>query len=95
MKLQSGESVVADEAYLRESILTPAAKITAGYQPIMPTFQGLVSEEELLELVEYIKSLQPAPTGSDRDDAGARRASGSVEAVVGPVAPAPAPAAQR
>ena len=55
--LQSGEKVVADEAYIRESILNPAAKITAGYQPIMPTFQGQVSEEQLLALVEYVKSL--------------------------------------
>jgi cytochrome c oxidase subunit 2 len=57
--LQSGEMVVADEAYLRESILNPSAKITAGYQPIMPTFQGLVTEEQLLQLIEYVKSLQP------------------------------------
>jgi cytochrome c oxidase subunit 2 len=55
--LQSGEKVVVDEAYIRESILNPAAKITAGYQPIMPTFQGQVSEEQLLALVEYVKSL--------------------------------------
>jgi cytochrome c oxidase subunit 2 len=55
--LQSGEKVVADEAYVRESILNPAAKIVAGYQPIMPTFQGQVSEEQLLALVEYVKSL--------------------------------------
>jgi cytochrome c oxidase subunit 2 len=57
---QSGEMVVVDEAYVRESILNPSAKVTAGYQPIMPTFQGLVSEEGLLELIEYVKSL-PAP----------------------------------
>ena len=56
--LEGGGTVVADEAYIRESILNPAAKITAGYQPIMPTFQGLVSEEQLLELIEYVKSLQ-------------------------------------
>ena len=55
--LQSGETIVVDEAYLRESILTPAAKITAGFQPIMPAFQGLVSEEQLLELIEYLKAL--------------------------------------
>jgi cytochrome c oxidase subunit 2 len=61
--LQSGETVVADEAYVRESILNPSAKITAGYQPVMPTFQGLVSEEQLLQLVEYIKSLQPQKAG--------------------------------
>jgi len=61
--LQSGEKVMADEAYIRESILNPAAKITAGYQPIMPTFQGQVSEEQLLALVEYVKSLHPPNIG--------------------------------
>jgi cytochrome c oxidase subunit 2 len=62
--LQNGESVTADEAYLRESILNPGARITAGFQPIMPTFQGQISEEQLLALIEYIKSLstpQQAP----------------------------------
>ncbi|HEY2906986.1 MAG TPA: cytochrome c oxidase subunit II [Vicinamibacterales bacterium] len=59
--LQSGETAVVDEAYVRESILLPSAKITAGYQPIMPTFQGLVSEEQLLELIEYVKSLKTQP----------------------------------
>ena len=61
--LLSGENVVVDEAYLRESILTPGAKITAGFQPIMPAFQGLVSEEQLLQLIEYVKSLQTQPQG--------------------------------
>jgi cytochrome c oxidase subunit II len=70
--LQNDETVVADEAYIRESILNPAAKITAGFQPIMPAFQGLVSEEQLLALIEYVKSLttqpqvepaRPAPSG--------------------------------
>jgi cytochrome c oxidase subunit 2 len=58
IELQNGQRVVADEAYLRESILMPAGKITAGFQPIMPAFQGLVSEENLLELIEYMKSLK-------------------------------------
>jgi cytochrome c oxidase subunit 2 len=49
---------VVDEAYLRESILNPGSKIVNGFQPIMPTFQGLVSEEGLLELIEYVKSLK-------------------------------------
>ena len=53
--------MTVDEAYVRESILTPAAKITAGFQPIMPTFQGLVTEEQLLALVEYVKSLKGLP----------------------------------
>ncbi len=60
--LQSGGTVVVDEAYIRESILTPAAKVVAGFQPIMPTFQGLVSEEGLLELIEYVKSLKTEAT---------------------------------
>jgi cytochrome c oxidase subunit 2 len=58
VEVASGERVVVDEAYIRESILNPAAKITVGFQPIMPTFQGLVSEEGLLELIEYVKSLK-------------------------------------
>jgi cytochrome c oxidase subunit 2 len=55
--LQSGERVVVDEAFLREAILTPGVRVTAGFQPTMPTFQGLVNEEGLLALIEYIKSL--------------------------------------
>jgi cytochrome c oxidase subunit 2 len=63
VQLQDGSTIVADEAYIRESILHPAAKITAGFQPIMPTFQGLISEEQLLELVEYVKSLNTEQQG--------------------------------
>jgi cytochrome c oxidase subunit 2 len=64
VQLADGRTVIADESYLRESILTPNAKIVAGFQPIMPTFQGLVSEEELLQLVAYVKSLsKAAPPG--------------------------------
>ena len=59
--LQSGETVTVDESYVRESILNPSAKITAGFQPIMPTFQGIVSEEQLLALIEYVKSLATQP----------------------------------
>jgi cytochrome c oxidase subunit 2 len=58
VELASGERVVVDEAYIRESILNPMAKVTLGFQPIMPTFQGLVNEEGLLELIEYVKSLK-------------------------------------
>ncbi|MGE5245944.1 MAG: cytochrome c oxidase subunit II [Betaproteobacteria bacterium] len=61
VQLSNGGPVVADEAYVRESILNPAAKIVAGYQPIMPTFQGLVTEEQLLQLIEYVKSLKAQP----------------------------------
>jgi cytochrome c oxidase subunit II len=66
VQLQNGESVSVDEAYVRESILTPSAKITAGFQPIMPTFQGLVTEEQLLALVEYVKSLSGLPQVESR-----------------------------
>jgi cytochrome c oxidase subunit 2 len=58
VQLASGETVTADETYLRESIVTPAAKVVAGYQPIMPTYQGLVDEEGLMQLVAYVRSLR-------------------------------------
>ena len=57
VELQGGGTVTVDEAYLRESIVNPQAKIVAGYQPIMPTFQGLVTEEQLLQLIAYVRSL--------------------------------------
>ena len=58
--LDNGTKVVADESYLRESILMSQAKIVAGYQQLMPTFQGLVNEDGLASLIEYIKSMQPS-----------------------------------
>jgi cytochrome c oxidase subunit 2 len=61
VQLQTGQTVVADEAYIRESITNPHAKLVAGYPPIMPTFQGLIGEEGLLQLIAYIKSLSPSP----------------------------------
>ena len=60
--LQDGRTVIADENYLRESILNPRAKVVAGYEPIMPTFQGQMQEEELLELLAFIKALRPGET---------------------------------
>ena len=61
--LSDNKTVVADENYIRESILNPQAKIVQGFGPIMPTFQGQVSEEDLLKLLAYIKSLTPPPKG--------------------------------
>ena len=52
--LNDGRTVLADENYLRESIMRPEAKIVAGYQPIMPTFQGIIKEDELVEVIAYI-----------------------------------------
>src|SRR5215471_2978940 len=64
VQLADGRTIVADESYIRESILNPNAKIVAGFQPIMPTFQGLINEEGLLQLVAYIKSLSKPKTPS-------------------------------
>ncbi len=61
--LDDGRSVIADENYIRESILNPAAQIVSGFKPIMPTYQGQVSEENLAALVAYIKSLAQPQTG--------------------------------
>lgn len=57
VKLESGDTVIADEAYLRESIIRPAAKVVAGFRPIMPPFEGQLGEEGLMQLITYIKSL--------------------------------------
>jgi cytochrome c oxidase subunit II len=67
VQLHDGTVVTADESYIRESILQPAAKITAGFQPVMPAFQGLVSEEQLLALIEYVKSLSAPQQGSTNE----------------------------
>jgi len=63
--LADGRTVHADEAYLRESIVDPLAKVTAGYQPLMPTYQAQLTEEQLLLLIEYIKSLPRPGTQND------------------------------
>ena len=61
-KLQSGQSIAVDESYLRESIVNPHAKIVAGFQPVMPPYQGRINEEQLMELIAYIKSLGQTST---------------------------------
>ena len=60
--LENGEQVYADENYLRESILNPPAKIVSGYPGLMPSFRGQLSEEQINDLVAYIKSLGAAAT---------------------------------
>jgi cytochrome c oxidase subunit 2 len=64
VQLEDGRTVIADENYIRESILNPSAKIVSGFKPIMPVFQGLVSEEQLNALIAYIKSLNQPPAGA-------------------------------
>lgn len=65
VRLNTGQTVFGDEAYIRESILDPTAKIVAGYQPIMPTFRGQVSEDQLLQLIAYLKSLSAPAEGKE------------------------------
>jgi cytochrome c oxidase subunit 2 len=64
--LANGTTVVVDDTYLRESILTPQARLVARYGPVMPTFQGQINEEGLMNLIKFIKSMpavgQPAAT---------------------------------
>jgi cytochrome c oxidase subunit II len=62
--LEDGRTVIADENYVRESILIPTAKVVSGFKPVMPSFQGQVSEEQLTSLVAYVKSLSQAPAAS-------------------------------
>jgi len=57
VQLQSGGTITADESYIRESILDPNAKITQGFQPQMPTYKGVLSEEQVLQLIAYIKTV--------------------------------------
>jgi cytochrome c oxidase subunit 2 len=84
--LQSGQTVTADEAYVRESILRPSAKVVNGFQPIMPTFQGLVSEEGLLELIEYIRSLKAPGQTQAAPSPGVTAAPGAAEPARAPEA---------
>ncbi len=57
VRLTDGRTLIADDNYIRESILIPNAKVVSGFQPIMPTFQGMISEEDLITLTDYIKHL--------------------------------------
>jgi cytochrome c oxidase subunit 2 len=71
VKLSDGRTMVADDAYLRQHILDPGATVVAGYDNIMPTFQGVVSEDQLLQLIAYIKSLGAQPAQNASSAAGA------------------------
>jgi cytochrome c oxidase subunit 2 len=69
--LASGQVLVANDDYLRDCILQPAKNVPAGYQPIMPSYQGLVSEEKIVALIAYIKSMRSDPPqnpGSENAD---------------------------
>ena len=57
MPLSTGEIVIADDQYLRDSILLPAKQIAAGYDNIMPSYSGQLSEDEIMQLIAYLKSI--------------------------------------
>jgi cytochrome c oxidase subunit II len=69
VQLEDGRTLTADENYIRESILDPGAKIVKGFKPVMPTFQGLVSEEQLNALVAYVKSQSQPGAGVNANTA--------------------------
>jgi cytochrome c oxidase subunit 2 len=60
--LDDGREVRADDTYIRESILYPSAKVRAGYKPIMPTFKGQITEDELIRILAFLKSLKRGET---------------------------------
>jgi len=74
-QLTTGEAVTVDDNYIRASILNPSAQIVAGYQPIMPSFQGQISEEQLMQVLAYVKSLAPAESGAGEQGAPAKDSS--------------------
>jgi len=59
--LSDGRTVIADEAYIRDSILDPRRDVVAGFQPIMPSFKGQLSESQMVQLIAYVKSLTLKP----------------------------------
>jgi cytochrome c oxidase subunit 2 len=59
--LADGSSVTVDENYIRESMLEPMAKVVAGYEPVMPTYQGRLKDPEIMAIIEYLKSLSGKP----------------------------------
>jgi cytochrome c oxidase subunit 2 len=98
VQLNDGRTVIADDAYLRESILEPNAKIVNGFEAnVMPNFKGQLSEENVIQLIAFIKSLAtPAPTQTAGQPAAAPAgaATKKPKAAVKQAAPTPAPPQQ-
>ena len=67
VQLQDGRTVLADDAYIRESILDPNAKIVASFEPnVMPNFKGQITEENVIQLIAFVKSLSPNAPSSQQ-----------------------------
>jgi cytochrome c oxidase subunit II len=84
LTLTNGSQVLVNEAYLRDAILNPSQHVTSGYAPIMPTYQGQISEDGLIDLVEYLKTLNTnyrvqQTLGTSQSDQAAPPASGMVK----------------
>jgi cytochrome c oxidase subunit II len=77
VRLSDGRTVTADEAYMRDSILEPGKDIPAGYAPLMPSFRGIITEDEMVKLIAYLKSLSssssPPSTVRGAEEAGVPR----------------------
>jgi cytochrome c oxidase subunit 2 len=93
--IQGDGEVTVDEAYIRESILNPQAKLVTGFQPIMPTFQGQLSEEQILQLVAYIRSLGATQEGGAGGGGAAAQGGGASGSTTGPTTGGITPTAQR
>ncbi|MEX2381704.1 MAG: cytochrome c oxidase subunit II [Opitutales bacterium] len=65
--VETGGTLIADEQYIHDSILLPEADVVAGYEPVMPSYRGQISEEQLMQLVAYIKSLGAEPEPTERE----------------------------
>jgi cytochrome c oxidase subunit 2 len=86
VQISTGQTVIADDTYIRESILDPNAKIVYGFQPnIMPNFTGQLSQDEVLALISYIKALGPAPGSQQPSSSGtAPKEYGTQPGIAGP-----------
>ncbi|MEJ7731089.1 MAG: cytochrome c oxidase subunit II [Polyangiaceae bacterium] len=83
VKLQGGEAIVADENYLRQSIMDPRAKLVAGYEPIMPTYATQLGEDGVIELIAYIRSMGAGAGATSAAGDGAQPDGGAPAAVAG------------
>jgi len=66
VQLQDGRTVLADERFIRDSVFLPNKEVPANYEPIMPSFRGQIDEEQMLEIIEYLKSIENVPQGGQR-----------------------------
>jgi cytochrome c oxidase subunit II len=88
-------NVTVDESYIRESILDPQAKLAVGFQPIMPTFRGQLSEEQILQLIAYVRSLGQPAGGESGGGAATSGSQGGGGTTTGPTTGGVSPTTQR